>query len=139
MHHKREESLWPIYRRSVLCGLGSTAVLMLFLLILAISSENSQFVNKHTLLCAKACLTISALICGKLSAGRKNSDRFAPALAGEGTLFACLILIGTIYGFHGGWVSLLIDAMIMLIGAFAGALSLYRTARKQRGKRQYRS
>ena len=47
MNHQRDENKWPVYRRCVFCGLGSSAVLMLLLLFLALISEKNSFYESY--------------------------------------------------------------------------------------------
>ena len=135
MGKRRETILRRDWYRAPFCGCIAAVILSICLIVCAAAGERFGVLLVRRSLTARLCLMIAALFCGLASAGKAKQDRLPLALAGEGVMFAFVLMFGCVRGFQSGWISLLIDAGIMLFGAFAGAFSYRRPGIQRRGKR----
>ena len=135
MGKQREGGLRLPYRRAVVCGLGAAVFFVILIFILALVSELAQTLFQYSGVSVRACLGVCAVLCAILSAGNAQQNRLLYALAGEAVLLAGIVLIGISHGFGRGWKPIAADVGIMLIGAFAGAISQGGIRRKRRGNR----
>ena len=135
MGRQREGERIFLYRRAIFCGFGAAACFLILVFAVALFSESQQILFRHAGISVKVCLAVCALLCAILSAGKEQRNRMLYALTGEGFLLVGILVIGMTLGFRGGWTSLAMDVGIMLIGAFAGAVSRSGIRRKRRGKR----
>ncbi len=135
MGRQREGERIFLYRRAIFCGFGAAACFLILVFAVALFSESQQILFRHAGISVKVCLAVCALLCAILSAGKAQKNRLLYALTGEGILLAGILVVGMTLGFQGGRTSMAADLGIMLIGAFAGAISRGGIKRKRRGKR----
>ena len=120
-------------------GLFGVGILMLLLLVAAFLSENLPLLQTGNALTGKLCLTIAAIVCGILSAGKATQAKLLHATAGEWGLLLLILICSMVFGLKNGVLSLLYDIGLVLFGAFAGALAGGNVRVQRRGKRVYRS
>ena len=133
---KQREGERPLpYRRAVFCGLGAAVFFVILIFVLALVSGSAQILFRYSGASVRVCLGVCAILCAILSAGNAQQNRLLYALAGEAVLLAGIVLIGISLGFGDGWKPIAADVGIMLIGAFAGAISQGGIRRKRRGNR----
>ena len=123
------------YRAAVVCGFISAAFLIVLLLVSSFLCEKFKLLFLRREVTANVSLALSAVSCGFLAAKRMKGKRFLYALLGEGVILLMLLMTGLFIGFPIGWIPLLIDAGIMLFGAFAGTSLPLNTGKQRRGKR----
>lgn len=131
---QKDDGIRSGYVRAVIYGCAAFGVALLLLFFASLLCESYRVLAEKTRLTAIACLTISALLCGCLSAGAARENRFPHALAGEGAFLILAVLLGSVFGFHGGWQSILCDVGIMFFGAFAGTIIRSGIRKRRRGK-----
>lgn len=131
----RGESSRLDHYKWIFCGLSGILIFLVLVFLSAVLSNQHSIVFARKALSVKLCLAVSALLCGWSSARSAGEKRFLFALAGEGVLFIFAGICALSLSSEGGVLSFLIDAGIMLFGAFAG--TLFCTARKfqRSGKR----
>ena len=121
--------------KCVLCGAFGVLLFFLLIFLLSLLSETHTILMNPKTPAAKACLFICALICGLIGGRAGERGRFFHALSCEAALFVLTIVIALASGPSASILSLAIDFVILLFGAFAGALSVGGKPRKRRGKR----
>ena len=132
---QKDEGMWYGYARAVIFGIVAFGITLILLFAASLICGRYHLLVEKTRLTAITCLAVTSLLCGCLCAGTCRVNRFPHALAGEGVFLLLTVLLGLLFGFRGGWQSVLLDIGIMFFGAFAG--TIIGTARKKQrsGKR----
>lgn len=119
---QRDEGVWYGYARAAIFGIVAFGITLILLFGVSLICGRYHLLAEKNRLTAIACLAVASLLCGCLCAGTCRVNRFPHALAGEGVFFLLTVLLGLIFGFRGGWQSVLLDIGIMFFGAFAGTI-----------------
>ena len=123
------------YLRSALFGVvGVVLFLGLLLLAAALSDTRSEIMELKTPI-VKACLLISAFVCGALAASKAEQAKLPQALIAEGALLVVLLISAAVKNSEIQILSFFIDVLLMLFGAFAGTILKKKRGIKRRGKR----
>lgn len=120
--------------KCVLCGVFGVLLFLALIFLSALLSERHTILIDPKAPTAKACLFISALACGWMGSRAGERARFFHALSCEAPLFVFTIVIALLSGSSASFLSLAVDFVILLFGAFAGTLSVGGKRRKRRGK-----
>ena len=134
---KEREEAFPIreFSAALRYGLVGIGLLLALLFASAFLADSYQEVYLRPTLTGKICFALSALTVGFLCAGKARKGRLIQALIGESVLLLGLLICIPAFGFHVNWISLIVDVVLMLFGAFAGSVLCVRPKRKRRGKR----
>ena len=135
MKKQKTEGKEQEFLRSFLIGAVGAALLTILLFGSAFLCNQFRFFASHTKMLGKACLIIATLFSGYAAAYCVKQMRLLHALAGEGGIFIIVSICSFAFSDTGNMISFLINLGIMLIGAFAGAISGVRITKQQRGKR----
>ena len=127
------------YKRLLFCGFAGAGVLLFLLLCAAYLSETFLMIHRYPNLTGKLCLMIAALFSGLLGARKAERKKMLYAAAGEWGLLLVILICSMVFGNRNGWVSILLDFIILLFGAFASALAAGKRRNQRRGKGVYRT
>ena len=123
------------YLSAALTGTAGALLFFGLLLLAAGISEGRPVILTHGDLTAKACLFLSALLCGLIAGRRAGQRRLLHALTAEGVILTVLMLCALGCENHIRFTSVLVDLLLLLFGAFAGTAQRRGRRVKQRGKR----
>ena len=126
-------------RRALLCGLAGAGLFFFLIFLLSILMNKSLLIQRYSAAAVKGILLLCAVIIGLTAPGIAVQNRLLTALAGEGVLLLCILAVCASAGFSGSRFSFAADLVILLFGAFDGALRRGGRGNKRRGKRKYRA
>ena len=121
--------------RDLLCGLGGGALYLLLLFAAAIFSDRHTAIMDARTITVKVCLLLSAIVCGVLAGRGAEKGRALHGLLAQSVLLLILGASLILSDGAAGFLSLVIDLVIMLFGAFAGTIGRRNRRRKRRGIR----
>ena len=96
-----------------------------------------EVLQKHTGITAAVCLLISAALCGNRCCRGNETGLLVRSLSGEAVLLLLVLLRGLLSAKEVTADAALMDAIVVLIGGFAGILTSGRGKTKKRSRRKY--
>lgn len=135
MMKKTERKEYRTFANSALRGATGIPVFLLMLLLAAMLCGKANWIMNGNYPIAECCLLVAAIVSGASALRRGENRRLLHALAGEAGLLCLVAAIGAFSIKEGRINSVLIDLLLLFIGAFAGSILCGNRRIKQRGKR----
>lgn len=120
-------------KRALLRGLLSLPLLLILLLFTAFALERGWLAQGREGAACAACLLIGAFASGKAASGSAAQNKLLYALVGEAPLLLFTVILGILTKDAAPFnMSVLIDFLILIFGAFLSVILSVRGRRKKR-------